>query len=192
MTRTSLALSILLIANCVQPTPNHEEQHSRRRKPVDSTLQPRHDSTTDSKTNPRVRERPRTVRAGTEKNTPELLELGPLAPADTELAGGDPTKSPAGQEIARLRSSVDESSLARLNAALFFLVRHYDTDELFTLLVGKPAKWVIDRAEKAEFGDKVRRARLAIELHYGAPSAADDATRGKTAREIIELAHALE
>ena len=122
--------------------------------------------------------------------TPEPVvaaDQPPVAPGQP-AAAADPTQSPAGLEIARLRGEVAPTSLDQLNAGLFFLVRQYDLPELFALLKDATPERVIARAEVEEHLHRLRRARLALELYYGGADGAGAATEGLSELEIIEHA----
>jgi hypothetical protein len=104
----------------------------------------------------------------------------------------DPTQSPAGLEIARLREEVAPESLERLNAGLFFLVRQYDLPDLFALLKDATPEHVIARAEVEQHLHRLQRARLALELYHGDADRVRAATEGLSEQEIIEQAERLQ
>lgn len=116
-----------------------------------------------------------------------LVSIAPAAYAGQHDVAATPT-----EEISRLRSEAESSQIDRLNAALFFLVRRYDEDGLYSLLKGASPEWVISRGEVEEHLMQLRYAKTALHLYYEDEAIVQKSIKGLSEQEIIDLAGSLE
>jgi hypothetical protein len=115
----------------------------------------------------------------------------PVVASPSPAQAPDPGETPAGREIARLRSEVRGQELEHLNAGLFFLVRRYREEELDTMFQGQTAPAVIARAESEQKAERLALSHLALEMHFGSVAKARVATRGLSDAQIIKMAESL-